>query len=305
MDAFSLADNPKVHHGQPHRHLNEAGKGVLATLGIFWTIAIASVALRFYVRYIRGGVFLLEDYLALFGLLALSAQCLFAVSLGSVKISITLFIFRAFTGQGTAFRVAGGIVLVTTILWTIATLLVTFLICRPITLIWSLLPVNGMCGNPKAAYVSIAGTDILTDLMIILLPQPVIWRLHLPVKLKVAITGIVGIGMLWVGNRSSASIEEIQSRVPPYDKPRSKSPWFSCWRRRGNSAYGDSLDNLPLSYYTAGPQFSNRLHQSNALRSMSKRTWRSNQHSMMTGNMDSVGDSGVGSILVEKSITTY
>ncbi|KAI5295521.1 hypothetical protein KEM52_001124 [Ascosphaera acerosa] len=84
-------------------------------------------------------------------------------------------------------------------MWMVGTLMVTYLICRPITYVWNLVPSNGHCGNPKVAYVAVAAADIFTDMLIILLPQPVIWQLNLPLRMKIAVSAVVGIGALSIG----------------------------------------------------------------------------------------------------------
>ncbi|KAI5302327.1 hypothetical protein KEM56_000792 [Ascosphaera pollenicola] len=56
-----------------------------------------------------------------------------------------------------------------------------------------------MCGDLKAGFVSVAATDVFVDLLVVALPQPVIWRLHLPVSTKLLITGMVGMGLLSTG----------------------------------------------------------------------------------------------------------
>lgn len=70
MDSRGFEDNPELHTHQPHRYLNKDGRGVIACVGIFYTISIVSVALRYYSRYSRKLPFLLEDYVILAALVS-------------------------------------------------------------------------------------------------------------------------------------------------------------------------------------------------------------------------------------------
>ncbi|KAI5309415.1 hypothetical protein KEM55_003281 [Ascosphaera atra] len=61
------------------------------------------------------------------------------------------------------------------------------------------MPIRGTCGNATAAYVGIAASDVFTDLLVVLLPQPVIWKLYLPIGTKLGISGIICVGLLSIG----------------------------------------------------------------------------------------------------------
>jgi hypothetical protein len=47
----------------PTRSINENGVKVAIVIAAFWAIATASVAMRFYARHIKGGLYVLEDWL--------------------------------------------------------------------------------------------------------------------------------------------------------------------------------------------------------------------------------------------------
>lgn len=98
--------------------------------------------------------------------------------------------------QSGAFKAACYFVLATCISWSVATILVAFLLCRPLGYNWNLLPTAGHCGNQTKAYAAIGVTDIITDVMIILLPQPVIWKLRLPTGSRIALAGLLCLGLL-------------------------------------------------------------------------------------------------------------
>lgn len=58
----------------PNHSINSNGVKVAIVIGAFWAIATASVIMRFYARHIKGGLYVLEDWLifgALVGFLSL------------------------------------------------------------------------------------------------------------------------------------------------------------------------------------------------------------------------------------------
>ena len=71
-----------------------------------------------------------------------------------------------------------------------------FLICRPFAFNWDTSIKGGHCGNTILGFQLLGTMNLLTDLVIIVLPQPYIWSLHLPMpkKIALAITFLVGIG---------------------------------------------------------------------------------------------------------------
>jgi hypothetical protein len=96
-----------------------------------------------------------------------------------------------------SFRIAGYVVLAICVSWGIMTMLVAFLLCRPLGYNWNLLPSDGHCGNQQSAYAAVGVTDILTDVMILILPLPMIWRLQLPIGNKIALAGLLCLGILY------------------------------------------------------------------------------------------------------------
>lgn len=155
----------------------------------------SSICLPFFPR--RGGWRVVSKKEAhIVAQILLANQILYAVGLGLIKCSIVVLIIRVFTVQGGPFKFSCYVVLVLCIAWSIATILVAFVLCRPLGYNWNLLPVEGHCGNQTAAYTAIGVTDIITDVMIILLPQPVIWKLRLPTASRIALAGLLCLGLL-------------------------------------------------------------------------------------------------------------
>jgi hypothetical protein len=112
-----------------------------------------------------------------------------------VKMSIMFFYLRVFVYTG--LRLATKIVMALTLLWTVVNFLQVFLICRPFRATYDI-TVQGECGNRKQSFLAISAFNIITDFIILLLPIPSVWKLHVPRSTKIALTGVFCFGLLYV-----------------------------------------------------------------------------------------------------------
>lgn len=71
------------------------------------------------------------------------------------------------------------------------------LICQPISYRWGVTTAGGFCGNQKALDLDIAVINLLLDVVVVVLPMPVLWRLPLARGKKVALTCMFGIGIMY------------------------------------------------------------------------------------------------------------
>ena len=124
----------------------------------------------------------------------LALEVLYAVGLGLIKCSLCLMLIRIFFIK--PFRIAGYMVMSFCIAWAVMTILVAFLLCRPLNYNWNLLPTAGHCGNQRAAYAAVGIVGIFTDVAILILPQPMVWKLQMPVFNKIALTILLCLGTL-------------------------------------------------------------------------------------------------------------
>ena len=69
-------------------------------------------------------------------------------------------------------------------------------ICAPLSKVWAMNPMlPGHCGNLKALELATASFNIVLDLMVIVLPMPVLWNLQLPTHKKVALSAMFSMGL--------------------------------------------------------------------------------------------------------------
>ena len=81
--------------------------------------------------------------------------------------------------------------------WMIATLSTQIFSCSPIEGAWNIL-IESSCINTVQFYYGNAISYLLTDVIILLLPLRLVWRLQMSLGKKVGLMGVVMLGSLWV-----------------------------------------------------------------------------------------------------------
>jgi hypothetical protein len=118
-------------------------------------------------------------WLSLVTLIKLSALDLYRkIFRQPVFVTITWVVFAICAAAGVAFT------------------LVRALICRPVAMNWdfSLAAQGGTCGNLNTMYRSLASIDLGLDLLVVFLPMPVVWTLHMAFSKKIAVSLVFGLG---------------------------------------------------------------------------------------------------------------
>ena len=78
------------------------------------------------------------------------------------------------------------------------TVVAACLICRPIAFNWDPTIPGGSCGDQKALDMFIGVFNLLMDITVVTLPMPVLWGLQMSTQKKVVLTGIFGMGIVYV-----------------------------------------------------------------------------------------------------------
>lgn len=119
-------------------------------------------------------------------------QVVYAFALGCTKTSVLLYMMRVFSTR--TFRLAASFVLALVVAWAVAVILVTFLICTPLSYNWNTTTESGHCGNSNAGYLSLSIVDVITDGLILVLPIPLVVGLKMPAAQKIGVLAIFGLG---------------------------------------------------------------------------------------------------------------
>ena len=76
----------------------------------------------------------------------------------------------------------------------VAFTIVKFTICHPLEYNWDMQTVQGSCGSENSMYLAVVSTDLVLDIVIIILPMPVLWGLQMKTAKKIAIMLTFGLG---------------------------------------------------------------------------------------------------------------
>ncbi|KAI0814412.1 hypothetical protein GGR55DRAFT_631731 [Xylaria sp. FL0064] len=119
---------------------------------------------------------------------------------GLIKVSILLLWIRLF-GSSKRLRILCWVLIGLTTTWTFAFFFTTLFQCGTRwSMNWSPIGVFlSQCIESLNVLTVFAATDILSDLIIISIPLPLIWRLHLPIRKKIALNSVFLIGFFTIG----------------------------------------------------------------------------------------------------------
>lgn len=71
-------------------------------------------------------------------------------------------------------------------------------LCDPPRKAWEV-AIPGKCGNSNMMYTAMASADLIIDIIVILLPMPILWTLQLRTSKKILLTAIFGLGFIIIG----------------------------------------------------------------------------------------------------------
>ncbi|WDK19991.1 integral membrane protein [Colletotrichum graminicola] len=123
----------------------------------------------------------------------LAQQILWAISLSLCKIAILLLYSKIFSTH--AMAMAARIMVGFTAVWTVVTILVAILICRPLSDNWLLDIMNRNCGNQPAADGTMGVLNMITDIIVLIMPISHLWKLRLETYKKVALIVTFSLGV--------------------------------------------------------------------------------------------------------------
>ena|ERR1700753_278635 len=81
------------------------------------------------------------------------------------------------------------------VIWALASILMILTICHPVQRFWNIFG-PGQCGDIVTAFIIFGALDVALDLVILLLPVPMLWRLQIPLANKIGVACIFAMGIL-------------------------------------------------------------------------------------------------------------
>ncbi|KAK5991669.1 hypothetical protein PT974_07702 [Cladobotryum mycophilum] len=137
-----------------------------------------------------------KEQIAMIFKLYVPASLLWVLATSFLKLSILCFYLSIFTTP--KFRIAVYVVMGLTAAHFAVVVLRAFLLCRPVAFNWDK-SITGTCGDRVKAYLATCVLNLLIDLSVVALPMPALWSLKMPLKKKLAVSGILGLGLVICG----------------------------------------------------------------------------------------------------------
>ena len=125
----------------------------------------------------------------------LAVEVFYVPAISSVKISTLLLFARIFPGR--KFRLLLWSVGIFVAMYSGIQILTAIFQCRPIRGAWDT-TVKAQCIKINLVFMILAGMNVLTDLIILCAPLPMIWGLQMQKTMKLQLMGIFSVGGLYV-----------------------------------------------------------------------------------------------------------
>ncbi|KAL4745344.1 hypothetical protein BDW72DRAFT_211488 [Aspergillus terricola var. indicus] len=124
--------------------------------------------------------------------LIIPLQFLWVLSLSCTKISILLLYLRIFPVQWLV--VSSYVTMSVIVAWAIATILAGCLICRPFAYNWDKTIRGGYCGDQVTSFTITGIINLVTDVVVLVLPMPSLSKLQMATYKKVTLIAVFGLG---------------------------------------------------------------------------------------------------------------
>ncbi|KAL4888578.1 hypothetical protein BDV59DRAFT_211072 [Aspergillus ambiguus] len=122
-------------------------------------------------------------------------QLLLVIIMALVKLSLLVSYLRFFTKP--RYRRLTWAMIVFIVLWALAFIITLFLECRPLKDYWETIKYTPeTCINQDASTFSFSITNLVTDLMVLVLPMRVLWMLKLPMRERLVLITLMSVGIL-------------------------------------------------------------------------------------------------------------
>ncbi|KAI1394875.1 hypothetical protein F4819DRAFT_229438 [Hypoxylon fuscum] len=123
----------------------------------------------------------------------IAIQVFWAVTLGLCRISIIHLFTKIFVVNRFILIARATYVLI--ILWALAAIFSAFLICQPFEYNWNK-TIDGTCGNSMVSWIVTGVLNMISDLIILIMPMPYLMGLELALPKRLVLTATFGIGIL-------------------------------------------------------------------------------------------------------------
>lgn len=115
-------------------------------------------------------------------------DCVYCATIGMIKLSVLFMYIRIFPAR--KFRVAAIVLGVITVAWIIGVACVSVIQCAPIERAWDT-SIPGACINAKDFFIANAVPNIVTDVIIIILPMRALWKMKATITHRLSVIALL------------------------------------------------------------------------------------------------------------------
>lgn len=123
-------------------------------------------------------------------------HCLWALSIGFSKASILLLYSQLFKAEHYVLIAARATIMIN-VAWAAGTILAVCLVCQPFSMSWETVS-GGHCGDQILPLVISGTINLATNVVVIVLPLPALYKLRLGVYKKLVLVAVFSLGFLYV-----------------------------------------------------------------------------------------------------------
>ena len=120
-------------------------------------------------------------------------ELLWAAAEGLIKTSMCLLYMQIFELRW--FRISAYVTIAICNAFALMVIISTTFICTPVRMSFDP-TIQGHCGNRNTLWLTIGIFNILTDLLVVALPLPILWHLQIPRNKKIGLMVIFSFGLL-------------------------------------------------------------------------------------------------------------
>ena len=115
------------------------------------------------------------------------------IAMASIKIAILLFYYRLFHSDP-RLKITVWVMATVVMCWYLTSTLIAIFQCTPVPYNWDRTIPGGQCIRKDALWIGNSVSNLLTDVAILCLPMPIVWRMDVPPRQKIAVSGMFLLG---------------------------------------------------------------------------------------------------------------
>ncbi|OJD12502.1 hypothetical protein AJ78_06912 [Emergomyces pasteurianus Ep9510] len=125
------------------------------------------------------------------------SQLFFIIIMTLVKLSILASYVRISAGKKNKFNRLSWAVLALTVAWGVTFFIAVFTVCRPLKNYWENM-YDKTCVDESSRILGATISNIITDLIVLILPIPTFWKLKLPIRERLVLISMMSLGLIAV-----------------------------------------------------------------------------------------------------------